>query len=125
MRKCLALFVIFIFMGILGCGSSPSGTVKDFYKYVEKGEVNKASDLLSKPGKELLNQLGGANNALMHTNEDISKKGGIKNIEILNEDTKGDISNIKCQITYGNGSTKIDSEKLIKEDGKWKIAVSK
>lgn len=125
MRKCLALFVIFIFMGILGCGSSPSGTIKDFYKYVEKGEVNKASDLLSKPGKELMNQLGGANNALIKTNEDISSRGGIKNIEILNEDTKGDISNIKCQITYGNGSTKIDSEKLIKEDGKWKIAVSK
>jgi len=125
MRKCLALFIIFIFMGILGCGSSPSGTVKDFYKYVEKGEVNKASDLISKPGKELMNQLGGANNALIHTNEVISKKGGIKNIEILNEDTKGDISNIKFQITYGNGSTTIDSQKLIKEDGKWKIAVSK
>ena len=125
MRKCLVLFIIFIFMGILGCGSTPSGTVKDFNKLVEKGEVNKAAELLSKPGKELMNQLGGASNALIRGTEEITSKGGIKNIEILNEDTKGDISNVKFQIKYGDGSTKIDSAKLIKEDGKWKIAVSK
>ncbi len=57
--------------------------------------------------------------------EDIKKKRGIKTFKIVKEDITGEMATVSFEIIYGNAETEKDNMKLKKEDGKWKINVSK
>ncbi|MDZ7763769.1 MAG: DUF4878 domain-containing protein [Melioribacteraceae bacterium] len=57
--------------------------------------------------------------------ETIKEKGGIDNIEFLSEDIQEDVANFKVKLTYGDGSTKEEKVKLVKEEGDWKLGISK
>lgn len=126
MKKVISvLAVLAILMGCnLLSGNSPAKVVQEFHRLVEKGELSKAYELVSQSGKGLLAMAGGAQGLSSGTNE-IKQKGGIKNIKIIKEDVTGEMATVNFEITYGNGSVKKDNEKLIKEDGKWKLDVSK
>ena len=127
MRREFFFGLIVLGLCLAGCSgaSSPSGVVKEFYKYAAAGRVNDAFELLSKEGQELLKQNAGGTAALAELTKEINDKGGIKAIEILNEEIIGDTATVKFVIRFGNGSTEQEDEKPIKEGGKWKLSVSK
>lgn len=127
MKKLFAVLAVSLFLGLIGCNAfdSPSNVVKKFHKYAAEGKVNDAYDLFSKDGKRLLDQWAGGASFLTKETDKIRNKGGIKTIEIIKEATTGDIATIEYQITFGNGTTEKHKENLIKEEGKWRIAVKK
>lgn len=115
----LGLTLIISGCGLLGGG--PGGVVKDFYRYVEKGELTKAYDLISVQGKLLVSN----SQNLAPMTEAIKKKKGITDIKILKEDVTGEIASVDLDLTYGDGSKETVNNKLVKEDGKWRINFKK
>jgi hypothetical protein len=121
MRKFSAIFILVTLL--IGCSrsSSPSKAVKNFYQLVEKGEVTAAYEMISVGGKRLMDPFGGKSVLIEQGTEKIKETGGIKDFKIISEDVQGEIATEEFIIIYGNGSKEENSERLIKEDGKWKI----
>ena len=113
-----------VLLVLVGCNESPAKTGKDFYYLVEKGKVNDAYNLVTKEGQGLLSMAGGAASFSKLTKEIESKKG-IKEIQVVNEEKKGDTATVKVKIIFNSGEPQEDKLDLIKEDGKWKIAINK
>lgn len=119
----IALLLAFV----AGCGlmnSGPAATVKAFYKEVETGKLTEATDRLTGPmvqmlGKDKLKAAFGAQT------EKIKQKGGIKSVETKSEEINGEMATVEVLITYGNGSTETDKNKLIKGEKGWLIVADK
>ena len=127
MKRIIVTLIALMVLSVTACSSfdSPSTVVKNFYRQIETGKVNDAYDLITKEGKEMLQQYGGGVALLSDQTRKIKGKGGIKVISIRSEDITGDTAKVAFTLTYGNGTTKNDSEELIKEKGVWRITVSK
>lgn len=126
MKKLLLNSFFFIIAVIyFGCGSanSPADVTKEFLHKVEKGDngaINLMhSQIVSMMGKEKLEQ------GLKDESEKMKKKGGIDNIEILEDKTSENEATLKVKVNYKDGSSKTEKMNLIKESGDWKITVSK
>lgn len=103
--------------------STPADVAKESMYMVEKGDVS-VKDLMSKQlvstfGEEKLDK------AIQEESKRIKEKGGIASIEVLDEKIEDTTATVKLKINYGNGTSKEDKSKLVKEDGKWKLTVSK
>ena len=121
MKKACLLGALLLCLIFVGCSSSnsPSGVIKDFWKYSADGKMNEAVALVTGEGQGLMTAFFSMLTA------DIKEKGGIKAIDIKKEEINGDTATVTYVVKYGNGSTKEDTDKLIKQDGKWKLHVSK
>jgi hypothetical protein len=106
----------------VACGlfSSPSGTVKDFYKYTEKGDLDKAMDLMSKRMKATMTP-DKMKSVLALATQKIKEKRGISSVNIDKEDKTGDTATVKGTVKYGDGSQEDFNHTLIKESGGWKL----
>lgn len=119
----ITMLLIFAFVGC-GGSSGPEDIVKDFFKSIEAGNVDAASDMMSTQivsmlGKEKLAQ------AIEEQSKEIKGKGGISSIDIKDKEETKDAITMNVTITYGDGSTKTEKTKLVLEDGKWKIGIAK
>lgn len=126
--KRFALFTLLITAAMMtsSCSlfsSGPGGVVEKFYRYVEKGELEAAKNLFAKQIKETMG--GKIMAGLAGETNKIKDKGGIKSIEIKNEEINGESARVATRVVYGNGADKNEDTKLIKEDGAWKITISK
>lgn len=113
-----------LLLAVACLASGPEATVKRFYNAVEEGEIDSAAELLSSRivgmmGKDKLRR------ALSEQALDIKKRGGIKSLKVEELTEVGEIAEGKVTITFGDGSTKTDKVKLIKEEGKWKLDADK
>ena len=110
-----------------GCSffDTPSAVVKKFYERVEAGKVNDAYELITLEGKAMLRSFGGPVNALSSMTKKIKAKGGIKSINIQSEEVTGDMAEVVFSLAFGDGTMENNSDKLIKEEGAWKIAIRK
>lgn len=127
MKKMISFTLLTLFaLTLIQCGSSsgPGDTVKEFFDAVENNNVKAASNLLA---PELKTMLGDKKleKALSEQSKEIKEKGGISDIEILDEKIEENTATLKFKITYANGEVKEDNAKLIKKDDEWKIGVSK
>lgn len=117
------LVVLAATLGIaIACGlfSTPSGTVKDFYKYMEKGDVDKARKLMSKRMQATMTE-DKMKAVLALATQKIKEKRGISSVNIDKEDKTGDTAVVTGKVKYGDGSTEDFKQNLIKEDGSWKL----
>lgn len=126
--KRFTLFTLLILAVLMtsSCGlfsPGPGKVVEKFYQYVEKGELEAAKNLFT---KEIREAMGGKIMAgLSEETNEINAKGGVKDIEIKSEEITGESARVTARVSYGNGSDKSDNTKLIKEDGAWRITISK
>jgi len=123
--KTLSIFFFAAALIYIGCGSAstPADVAKGFFKRIEKNDKS-ALDLMSSKvvegiGREKLEK------GLEKESEKIKEKGGISSIEVIEEKIEEESADLKLKIVYGNGTEKTDKAKLVKEDGKWKIGISK
>ena len=120
----VALITTFVFINCGGGPSGPKDIVKDSFKMMEENDQSGLKDLLSAQVKALVDDKKleeGMNNKY----EEIKAKGGITNIEFLSEDIQEQEANFKVKLTYGDGSENTEKVKLVKEEGDWKLGVSK
>lgn len=107
-----------------GCSRSPESTVERFYRAVGKGEITEAQAYVS---SEVVGILGEdkLRATLAEESQRVSSCGGIRSVNVqLNG--QGEIRTGSAFIMYnGQCQPKSETAKLVKEDGKWKIGVSK
>jgi hypothetical protein len=125
----LALFTV-------SCGSdgnSPAGIEKAMYTQLQKGNYEKAVEILFDNldnGKEDVNtdEKAEAIKAFAgKAKKSDEAKGGIKSFEIIEEKISedGNSATVETKITYGNGTEDTNTSKYVKKDGKWKVSLGK
>jgi uncharacterized membrane protein YvbJ len=126
MKVTSVFLVVALCLVSAGCGlfsTGPEATVKKFYKAVENGEFDDAMNLMSNKvksvGKDKLRA------GLAQVTREMKSKGGVKNLDIVKMDVTGEMADGQVKIEFGDGSSKSDSVKLIKEEGKWRIDADK
>jgi hypothetical protein len=128
MKKRMFVLVVTIVMLVLcaNCqlSSGPGKTVKNFYSLVEAGEIDQALTLLS---NKMLRSIGKdkLKSGFAQETRRTKERGGINSMEITKEDVVGESGEVNIKLQYGNGEKKADNVKLIKENGDWKIDMSK
>ncbi len=105
-------------------GGSPGSAVEDFYSNVEQGEIEAALQMFSQSSvnqfpREKLKAV------MQDATREVNNKGGMKEFQIVEENTIGEISEIQVRIVYGNGEVAEETVSLVKEDGKWKLEPKK
>lgn len=98
----------------------PAATVKSFYHHMEKGELDEAIELMSADARSDVPR-DKMKVGMQQATRELADKGGIKSINVLNEDVIGQTAEITVEIKYGNGDTDVDKNSLIQENGKWRI----
>lgn len=124
--KLLAVALVFTFV-FANCGGGPSGPkdiVKESFKLMEDNDQAALKDMLSSQVKALVDDKK-LEEGMTKKSEEINEKGGITNIEFLSEDIQEEEANFKVKLTYGDGSTDTEKVKLVKEEGDWKLGISK
>ncbi|MCZ7601378.1 MAG: DUF4878 domain-containing protein [Melioribacteraceae bacterium] len=128
MRNVIKLLVVALLLSFVfvNCGgpATPQDVVKDSFEMMANNDKAGVKDLLSSQVKALVDDKKldeGINNKY----EEIKAKGGITNIEFLSEDIEENEANFKVRLTYGDGSTDDEKAKVVKEDGEWKLGISK
>mgnify|MGYP001627080150 CR=1 FL=1 len=112
-------------LALAACGESPESTVKNFYRAVEDGKIEKALEYVD-PN---IRQVWGGKLAIVLAaeSEKIRRCGGIKSIETEVVEANGDRRVVKTTIEYKNSggdkrcNAKSTNEKLVKMDGKWRF----
>jgi hypothetical protein len=109
----------------LACaGSSPVSAVKSFYKAIGEGDTDDALGLLSERtiatiGKDKLRA------GLQNATRKALDKGGIKEVQITDEQIADEIANVTVAVKYGNGTTETEKVKLVKEGAGWRLQPEK
>ncbi len=123
-RRMRAVVLFFLMLSIVGCGlfnPGPSQVVKNFFQYVEKGEVENATKLFSKQSAQTF---GSKLSSMMAFQVGtIKRKGGITSID-TKENITGDVAKVTYKVTFRDTTTEDGTFDLIKEDGAWKIQVN-
>ena len=126
-----SFFIAIMVMGIAAsCGTnadSPGKTAKDFSELFADGKTDKAMKMIngydeaSKEEKQKLSMI------LTQARSELEKKDGVKSVEVLKEEINeaGDKAEVTLNTTYGNGEVEETTQKLVKVDDKWKIAMEK
>lgn len=72
-------------------------------------------------GKIASGLFGGYEGMISTTWKTYTKSGSIQDVRILNTDIDGTQATVRLEITYTDGTTKIDDYILLQEEGVWKI----
>ncbi len=106
-------------------GNSPSKSVENLFDNLKSENYDKAASAfyleedasLSDSESQKIKAL------LMAANEEYEKKGGIKDIEILEENVSedGTSGKVKFKVIYGNGDEDNENYNVKKIDGDWKL----
>jgi hypothetical protein len=102
----------------------PSIVVERFFREVENGDSTKILQflphiLVSQVGARKLETIFALNT------DEVRKRGGIREVEVLNEWGDTDVAAVEVNMTYGNGSKDYEVVLLCKENNEWKIDMSR
>ncbi|MGL4668509.1 MAG: DUF4878 domain-containing protein [Saezia sp.] len=124
----LAFFCTF-FLAACG-GASEETVIKDYMNAIASGNVDKAITMIYIKPKDINTAsekaaLEGKLKAMLLEMKEkgFDPRGGIKNIEFLNKTFSEDKKNVNVEykITFGDGTYKTDSQRLVLIDNAWKI----
>lgn len=123
-RSLLALVVLAATFAS-GCASSgPASAVLDFYDALEDGRIEDAIELIS---SDMRGELPPAKlrEGLQSVAQQIIKLGGIEEIEVTEEEVTGEVGRVTVRIELGNGEESVDTTRVVREDGNWRLEPEK
>jgi hypothetical protein len=103
---------------IQGCGSpsTPSEAFKTTLLKANQGKYSEIDDSLSDEGRKFAQALG--DRSMMW--DVLTRKGTIKNVEVLKEEIRGEGATLRFRLTFKDGGTAEGEERFVKEKGVWK-----
>lgn len=121
---------VLVVVGVLAlCGCSllrpgPAATVIRFIESVEEGQYEEAigfvaAETLATYGRDKVRAV------MVSARDQMERRGGIQSLETEAESITGDSATVRTAIVYGNGVRDTDMSRLRREDGRWKIVLSK
>jgi hypothetical protein len=105
-------------------GSSPTSAAKAFYAAVGSGKTDDALGLMS---QQTIATIGEPKlrAGIQGASQKVMAKGGLKDVEITEEQSNGDIASVKAILKYGNGTQETETLQLVKEKGGWRLQPKK
>jgi hypothetical protein len=122
-RVCLLAAVCL--MSSCGLLSDGPGTVlKNLYKNCNAGEYSKAEISLSADERALLHsQEAVLNGGVKGVCDQATRNGTLSSVEVIKEDVRGEGASVSYRKHFKDGSVTNANETLIKENGKWVLAL--
>lgn len=125
--KKFATFIATCAFSLAGCSPAPSSTVKDFYMSISNGDIKKAMEHVDKKALARKGVSEGKMEAgiAAHSKKyNASDCGGLKEVNIISEDKRGDVSKVTIELVCNTGKKMNEKDSVVKSDGKWLITVS-
>jgi|GEM_PF-6214262 len=115
------LITLFSSVGCSRLFSSPSSVLKSHINYIEAGRIDDAANLLS---SNHIRNRGGIERVKKEITEEawqLKEKKGFKSFEVEKEEVFGELASVTAKVVLTDGTARIVTCKLVKEDGAWKI----
>lgn len=114
---CVALLIA---MASACSGSGPAATAERFFRLVERGDVERATGMLT---GQMVAMLGPAKiqAALAEQSRVMAGRGGVAGVEVLSEEATDQTATVRLRVSYENGETQEETVQLVWLDGAWKI----
>lgn len=114
--------VLAILSGLAPYGS-PAEVIKNFYSACNSGNYSVAEKLLVPEANRVLRgHIGAVDGGLRGICDEETKRGHLKKVEILREEVRGGLAQIRYMLYYADGSAIEETQGLVVKHWVWKIA---
>jgi hypothetical protein len=103
--------------------SSPGETAEIFIQRLKDGDYEAAYDLIAEESQDALAKSGGIEMIARSMEGTNNLFGGFDSLEILSENINGDSAIVNVRVTYGDGTTRTQTSRLVKKEGAWKLVI--
>lgn len=117
-------------VGLVACsGGTPASAVKAFYSAAAQGDVEETVELVSfsnLPAAQIIVAKSKVQIIVGEIQSRIQANEGLEGVEILESSLSDDgkRATLRVRLEFKNGKDKIESHRLAKEDGEWKILIN-
>ena len=102
---------------------SPAEVIKTFYSACNSGNYSLAERLLVPEANRVLNRhIGAVGGGLREVCEEETKQRHLRKVEILHQEVRGDIAQVRYVLYFADGSAIEDSQGLVLKHWVWKIS---
>jgi len=112
---------------LVACSAGkPESTIEAFYRAAAKGDVEKATELISfgnVPAGQMVQAKGKVQMIVGEMQRRIQANDGLDTIEMVDVkvDEAGKTAAVRSKVKFKNGKEQVENHRLVKEDGDWKI----
>jgi len=129
----LLILIMVLMTGLISCNSvdtsknkSPGTVINEFYKLIQDNAYKKAAAMYAHKGQKLTDEAAiKMENIIKWAADAYEKKGGIKEILIIDETIFGDYKTAKVRyvIIFNNGDEDDKKQALEKVDSQWYLTI--
>jgi hypothetical protein len=102
---------------------SPAEVIKTFYSACNSGNYSVAARLLVPEANRVLTRhIGAVDGGLRGICDEETKQGHLQRVEVLQQEVRGELAEVRYMLYYTDGSTIEDSQGLVWRGWVWKIA---
>jgi hypothetical protein len=101
---------------------SPAEVIKTFYSGCNSGNYSLAERLLVPEANRVLTRHIGVDGGLQGICDEETKQGHLQRVEVLQQDVRGELAEVRYMLYYVDGSTTEESQGLVLTLWGWKIA---
>lgn len=112
--------------------STPGEAAKSYVEEVYNGNIDKVLDKIAWNENATSEEIEQSKQMLSSMWKEkgkpqIESKGGLKSVEVLSENVAEDGKSavVKMKVTYNNGQTEENEQKMVLVDGKWLMSIEK
>jgi hypothetical protein len=116
----LAVLAFAILSGFAPYGS-PAEVIKTFYSACNSGNYSVAERLLV-PDRLLTSDIAAVDGGLRGICDAETKQGHLQKVEILQQEVRGELAQVRYMLYYADGSALEESQGLVVKRWVWKIA---
>jgi hypothetical protein len=102
---------------------SPAEVIKSFYSACNSGNYSVAETLLVPEANRVLTRhIGAVDGGLRGICDEETKQGHLQQVEILQQEVRGELAQVRYMLYYADGSAIEESQGLVVKHWVWKIA---
>jgi hypothetical protein len=102
---------------------SPAEVIKTFYSACNSGSYSVAERLLVPEANRVLTRhIGAVDGGLRGICDEATKQGHLQRVEILQQEVRGEVAQVRYMLYYADGSAIEESQGLVVKNWVWKIA---
>jgi hypothetical protein len=119
----LMLVAVLVFANLTGFApySSPADVIQTFYSACNSGNYSVAERLLV-PDRLLTSDIAAVDGGLRGICDAETKQGHLQKVEILQQEVRGELAQVRYMLYYADGSALEESQGLVVKRWVWKIA---
>ena len=118
----VAVLAFAILTGFAPYGS-PAEVIKTFFSACNSGHYSVAERLLvPEVNRVLTRHIGAVGGGVREICDEETKQGRLQKVEVLHQEVRGDVAQVRYMLYYADGSAIEDSQGLVVKHWVWKIS---